>query len=395
MSETAPSHARLALLEPRRFGRYRLHAELAAGGMARIYFATFDGPGGFVKPCVVKKIRPEVLLDEPDLKTMFLTEAKVAALLSHPNIVQAFDFGECDGEYYLALEHVEGATLADIIKKSRHLGFSMRLSATVHVGIALCEALTYAHAAKSASGEPLRLVHRDISPANVLVSTTGAVKLADFGVVKSTLNAFVSRPGVLKGKATYLSPEQARLEPLDARSDLYSLGLVLYELCTGKKPLARPSFTDSVRAAASPDIPAPSSFITPFPERLEAILTRALRIHREKRYPTADAMRADLEAFRAESGWGSATRELADLLQKLFPDGMPTSPRMPSRTLSPHLVIAPREEPPVALEDDDVVVVVDDRPERDAPRPGRWRDVAIAAVLGLLATAAFWLFVLP
>lgn len=381
-----PPLPQLSLVEPDRFGRYRLLTELGGGGMARVWLADYDGPGGFVKPCVVKKVRRD-LVQDTEFRSMFLSEARVAALLSHPNIVQAFDFGETQGEYYLALEYVEGASLADVLRVTRARGLPPGLSVVVHVGICLCEALSYAHSARSPEGAPLNLVHRDVTPANVLVSRTGAVKLADFGVVKSSINAAASKPGVLKGKLSYLSPEQARLEPLDHRADLFSLGLLLYELATGRAALARGSVEDSVRAAARADIARPSTFMA-FPPRLELILSKALQARRDDRYACADAMRADLEAFRAEQRWGPATRELAELLSQLFPDGMPTR-----RRPSPRLALAPVSEAPVEVDCADVELI--EGPDGERPvGPFPWREVAVAAALGLGASAAFWLFVL-
>ncbi|MGC4116681.1 MAG: serine/threonine-protein kinase [Myxococcales bacterium] len=375
----------LALLQTERFGRYRLLAELGGGGMARVFLANFDGPGGFVKPCVVKKVRPE-FLNDAEFRSMFLNEARVAALLNHPNIVQAFDFGECEGEHYLALEYVEGASLSDVVRACRQAGRTLPLSVVTHVGIAICEALSCVHAARGPDGAPLRAIHRDVTPGNVLVSRTGAVKLADFGVVKSSLNVMASKPGVLKGKATYLSPEQARLEPLDQRSDLFALGLVLYELCTGRSALARGSFEASVRAAATADVALPCSFIPGFSARFERILARALTARRDDRYGSADEMRAALEAYRAEERLEPATRELAKLLAELFPEAMPNQlaspPPASPRTAAP---------PPEPLEE----IGIDEVEMLEPPPQSHWREAAVAAVVGLVATAAFWLFVLP
>ncbi|HEY3452911.1 MAG TPA: serine/threonine-protein kinase [Myxococcales bacterium] len=385
--DTAASRRHLALLQTERFGRYRLLAELGGGGMARVFLANFDGPGGFVKPCVVKKVRPEYLHDA-EFRSMFLNEARVAALLSHPNIVQAFDFGECDGEHYLALEYVEGASLADVVRACRKAGRTVPLSVVTHVGIGLCEALSCVHAARGPDGAPLRAIHRDVTPANVLVSRTGAVKLADFGVVKSALNAMASKPGVLKGKATYLSPEQARLEPLDSRSDLFGLGLVLYELCTGRSALARGSFEASIRAAANAEIALPSAFVPGFPPRFERILARALTARRDDRYASADEMRAALEVYRSEERFGPANQELSALLVELFPNGMPTKP--------PAAPPSPLAAPVTPAEIDEIDEIDFEEVELLEPPPTRhWREIAFAAAVGLAATAAFWLFVLP
>jgi serine/threonine-protein kinase len=292
--------------------------------MARIYYASLDGPAGFVKPCVIKKVLPEYA-QLPDFQRMFSDEARVAALLSHPNIVQAFDFGEVRGEYFLALEWVDGAPLAAMMKRAAEMRTWFDPGAALHVVVSLCDALGYAHSATAAGGQPLGVIHRDVTPGNILISKRGAVKLTDFGVVKSAVNQALSKPATLKGKIPYMSPEQARCESVYQRSDIYSLGILLYELTTGQRLFRRSSMTESLRAVSDGEVTLPSGFMR-YPSELEAILRRALAKRREERYPTARMMQEDLERYRTANGIPPGAVSLAGLLEALFPEGMPTAP---------------------------------------------------------------------
>jgi len=385
---TVPPGLRPAPMPGVAFGKYRLLRELALGGMARIYLATSDGPGGFLKPCVIKKILPE-FAKRADFSEMFINEARIAALLSHPNIVQAFDFGEVEGDFFLALEWVDGASLASVISACKRRGAMPDLNITTHVGMSLCEALSYAHAARDPSGEPLNIVHRDVTPGNVLISTSGAVKLTDFGIVKSSINATHSRPNVLKGKLAYMAPEQIQSGQFDARTDLYSLALVLYELATGRRPFERATLAQSLAAASQGSLPRPSEFM-PFPSHLERILCRALAVDPKERYPTAHSLLAALDAFRAEQPWMSPTHELAQLLRELYPKGCPAGARALNPPRSVTALARPPKEGSIAFaEADDVIEVM---PAAEGFVPHSWRDPLWAVAAGLIASASFWLF---
>ena len=213
-------------------GKYRLVRDLGTGGMARVFLASLDGPDGFAKPYVLKRILPEYARDE-QFAQMFAIEAKVASMLSHPNIVNVFEFAIEKDDYYLVLEYVAGASLDRIVHAARKQGVPLGAQVAVEIGLGLARALAYAHGLVLPNGTPLELVHRDISPGNVLVSYDGSVKLTDFGVVKTSVTATVA--GVVKGKWSYMSPEQISSQPVDRRSDLFSLGVVLYELATGQR----------------------------------------------------------------------------------------------------------------------------------------------------------------
>jgi serine/threonine-protein kinase len=286
--------------------------------MAHIFLASIDGPDGFSKTCVIKRILPEYAsLDA--FSRMFADEAKVAALLSHPNIVQVFDFGKIDGQYYLAMEWIQGESLDRLMRHASKLSIPLGPRVAVDVGIAVSAALDYAHAKTLPDGTPLQLVHRDITPGNVLVSREGIIKLGDFGIVKSTVNLDRTVAGVVKGKYAYMSPEQISNRPLDHRSDLFSLGIVLYELSTGRRLFKRETIEATILATSQAEVPPPSEVSPGFPPALESILLRLLAKDPNARYQSAHELHDDLERFRGSQGWTSGGRELALLVNKVFP----------------------------------------------------------------------------
>ncbi|MFB1483502.1 serine/threonine-protein kinase [Corallococcus sp. RDP092CA] len=301
-----------------RFGKYRMVQRLATGGMAHLFLATLDGPDGFSKACVIKRILPEYANLEPFAR-MFADEAKVAALLTHPNIVQVFDFGKIEGQYYLAMEWIQGQSLDRIMRHAAAANIPLGPRVTVDVGLAMSDALTYAHAKTLSDGTPLKLVHRDITPGNVLVSRDGIVKLADFGIVKSSVNLERTVAGVVKGKYAYMSPEQITNRELDHRSDLYSLGIVLYEASTGRRLFKRDTMEATILAASQGDVPPPSQVAPGFPPELERILLKCLAKEPAQRYQTARELHDDLERYRTAQHWTSGGRELATLMATLFP----------------------------------------------------------------------------
>ncbi len=311
------------------FGKYRLVKKLAAGGMAQIYLATIDGPQGFSKTCVIKRILPQ-FANMDDFSEMFVTEAKVAALLSHPNIVQVFDFGSIDSQYYLAMEWIDGTSLNGLMRAAAKAKVPLGPELAVHLGIPLCDALSYVGAMRMPNGEALNLVHRDVTPGNVLISNTAEVKLTDFGVVKTSVNAKSTSAGVLKGKFAYMSPEQVRHQVLDHRSDLFSLGVVLFEVATGQRLFKRATIADMLAAVGNADIPMPTEICPGFPEEVERILLKALEREPEDRYQSAREMMADLDAYRIAQQLPSGRRELSSLMATLFPDSVSASSFEPS-----------------------------------------------------------------
>lgn len=303
------------------FGRYRILHRIASGGMAEVYRAVAVGEGGFQKEVVLKRIRPELAAD-PRFGAMFVEEAKLAATLTHANIVQVLDLGRVDGEYFLALESIRGRDLRQVLDQHRAEGTLMPLELALLVAVDVARALDYAHRRRDRDGRPLGLIHRDLSPHNVLLSFEGEVKLADFGVAK-VLGRGVTERGALKGKIAYMSPEQARTDEIDQRSDLYALGILVQELTTGAHPFAGGGDLEVLdrvqRGAAAP----PARPGAPLPAPLSAFLGRALEPDRAGRFQTAaDALRA-LEAVVGAEPARATASDLAAYMRGRFPYEVP------------------------------------------------------------------------
>ena len=261
---------------------YVLEERIAVGGMAEIFRARRQGPAGFAKRVAVKRVLPDLSRD-PAFVAMFLEEARLQARLSSANLVQVFDFGEEQGAYFLVMEYVDGVDLAALLA---HAG-PLPLPVAAHLGRELCQALVDLHAATGDDGAPLNVVHRDVTPANVLLSATGDVKLGDFGVAKARARSQRTARGAIKGKLAYLSPEAARGEELDQRADLYGLGLVLFEATTGERFLLADDEIALLRLAERPRWRSPTSLRPDLPRACEELLTRLLAPEPERRLPNA------------------------------------------------------------------------------------------------------------
>ena len=296
-----------------RFGKYELIERIAKGGMGETYLAELQAVAGVTKRVVIKKMLPQVAEDAA-LVEAFVQEARITAGLSHGNIAQVFDFGEIDGEYFLAMEYVRGRSLLDVLGGLPRAGYpNLPYPVTAYVVIELLKALHYAHTRTDPDGRPLNIVHRDISHDNVLISYEGDVKLVDFGVAKSAAKGRAeTEPGLVKGKYRYLSPEQAQAKPLDARSDLFSVGIVLYELLAGASPFAgrgQRVMTQIVSGEISPlRVRAPD-----VPEALVDVTMRALERDKELRPGSAREMQEALSRWlftRTPDFSGDVLREL-------------------------------------------------------------------------------------
>lgn len=283
-----------------RFGPYELVEQIGSGGMAEVHRArALDA--GFDRPLALKLIRPQ-LCDDDTWVRMFTDEARLMAQLHHPNIVQVFDFGEVDGRYYLAMELVDGADLGWLID-NLDPGNPIPVSIGVYIALEVCRGLAHAHGKRGPDGQLLNLVHRDISPPNVLVSWEGEVKLTDFGIAKARRRAVETTQGKIKGKFAYMAPEQVRGEPLDLRTDLFALGALMHELLTGKPLFQEGSPAATIRKVMHAPVPPPSQQNPLVPPELDAIVQRALSRDPPLRYQTADALYADLLACaRATTG---------------------------------------------------------------------------------------------
>jgi serine/threonine protein kinase len=279
-------------------GRYVIRKKLAEGGMAEIFLAQSRGPEGFEKQVVIKRIR-SVLADDPSFVQMFIAEARVASRLNHANIVHIFDFDRHDDSYYLAMEYVRGKSLADVHRRARDEGRPFPQLLAAQVALEVARGLAYAHKLTE-HGQPLGLVHRDVTPHNVLVSFEGAVKLTDFGIAKASNRA--STAGMLKGKFAYMSPEQARGEPVDARTDIFALGITSWELLTGTRLFDGESDVAVLRAVQGRPIPSPRDLNPAVDPDLSALVLRALQRDPAQRYQSAgDFERALLQYVIGEA----------------------------------------------------------------------------------------------
>ncbi len=298
-----------------KLGKYTLIKKLAVGGMAEVFLARADGPMGFAKKCVVKRILPH-FNDDPRFIEMFLGEARLAAELNHPNLVQIFDFGQHDGQYYLAMEFIDGANLRVLNQAARKLSGPMSFALSARMIALAAEGLHFAHELRDEHGQLVNLVHRDISPDNILVSRNGAVKVVDFGIAKASTQPHLTKSGMIKGKMAYMPPEQLAREPLDRRADLFALGIVFYELVTGGMPFDATSEVSIIQAIMSQKpLEKPTVYRPDCPPELEAIVSKCLEKDKEKRYQSCVELQADLETFIRSTGETAGTREIAALVE--------------------------------------------------------------------------------
>jgi len=301
---------------PLRLGPYELLRRIATGGMAEVYLARRGGPHGFKKIVAVKRILPQYARD-PDFVAMFVDEARVCARLGHPNIVQVFDFGEQDGELYMAMEYVDGTTGARLVRAAAGRGEDISLDVSLHVTLSILRALEYAHSARDEDGRPLALVHRDVSPGNVLIDRSGAVKLTDFGIARAAEIERRTDAGQLKGKLGYMSPEQVVGRELDARSDLFTAGIVLAEML-----ILRPLFSggkelDVLMRIRDADVSPIDRTASRVPDDIRSVLFRALARDPNLRWPTAGAFAEAIEDIVRRRRLQIGPSRLATLVEKL------------------------------------------------------------------------------
>ncbi|WP_437576809.1 protein kinase domain-containing protein [Sorangium sp. So ce887] len=303
---------------PVALGRYRLLKKIGMGGMAEIWVASVAGISGVRKICVVKRILPH-LIDSPEFVRMFLDEARIAATLDHPNLVQMYDIEEVDGVPVIAMEYLHGEDLRTVKKSLRSANRRMPFEHAITIAAGVAAGLHYAHEKVGFDGRPLDIVHRDVSPHNVFVTYDGAVKILDFGIAKATNRVNETRDGALKGKVPYMSPEQCTSEQLDRRSDIYSVGILLYELSTGSR-LFRRGVTEFelMRAIVEDPVLPPIQVCSDYPPELQRIVLKCLERDREKRYATARDLQIDLEAFAREERLATSSLALSSFMAELF-----------------------------------------------------------------------------
>lgn len=302
-------------------GKYQLIRKLAVGGMAEVYLAKAEGPMGFAKTLVLKRILPH-LAEDQSFVDMFLGEAKLAAQLNHPNVVQIFDFGEADGQYYIAMEYIDGPNLRALSKRANEVGHKIGYTLAAKTISFACEGLSYAHDfCDPETGEPFNLIHRDISPDNILLSKNGGVKVVDFGIAKAAGQGHHTKTGTLKGKLAYMPPEQLSAKPLDRRVDIFALGIVLYELVTGDKPFDSSSEVSIMRAILYEPLTPAAAKRADIPPLLSKILDKALAKDRDQRYGSCRELQADLERFILSTGEAVGSYQLQQLVATLATQG--------------------------------------------------------------------------
>jgi len=361
----------------RQFGPYRLVRQIAVGGMAEIHLAKTKGIAGFEKYVALKMIHPNLAEDEQFIQ-MLVDEAKIAVQLNHGNIAQTFDLGRVGNTFYITMEYVDGADLYKILRKGSEMdGFEMPLDICAFVGKEVASALDHAHRKKDHLGKTLGIVHRDVSPQNVLVSFAGEVKLVDFGIAKASMKARQTAAGVIKGKYYYMSPEQAWGDQLDYRSDIFSAGIVLYEMITGQMLYLEEDLHRLLEMARNADIAPPSTLRKGIPPQLERIVMNALKKDRRERYQSAGDFATDLERFLHAYSPVFTASKVAAMIKQIVggPVAIPDNEvevrdgPIATHTLSMEDLILDKEE----LQDENSVIfrVADLKPKQPIAQPKR------------------------
>lgn len=326
-------------------GRYVLRNLLAKGGMANVWLASSEGAGGFQKKVVIKTILPN-LADYADFKRMFVEEALVAARLSHPNVIQIFDLGECQGSYFIAMEHIDGRTLRQLNRQLKASRVVPPAWFVLQVIAAACDGLEHAHNHRDEAGNLASVVHRDVSPENIMVAFTGDTKVLDFGIAKASTGTTKTRTGVLKGKHAYMAPEQIEAAASgtgpDLRSDIYALGVVLYEMLSGRRPYRAPNPLALMRAileGAAEPLHARCPWV---PQPLSELVAKAMSRTADERFQTAGELRDAIEAYLRGTGTFPTRADVAAYMRAAFDREVHGSHARP--TPSAELPIAEVEE---------------------------------------------------
>jgi serine/threonine-protein kinase len=373
---------------PRRFGKYTLIRKIALGGMAEIFLALQKSMAGFEKLIVVKRILPHLAKDRAFID-LLLAEARIAATLNHPNVAHIYDVGESEGQFYIAMEHIHGEDLRSIVRQMKKVGeTAFPLEHALAIVMGCCGGLAYAHERTNLDGQPMDIVHRDVSPQNILVTFTGDVKLVDFGIAKAGRGQMEDTgSGQLKGKVPYMSPEQAQGLVLDGRSDIFSLGIMLFELCTGKRLFRGANELETLKTIVEGEYPRPRALNPNLQPRLEEIILRSLEKDPAKRYQSARDMQADLEDYIRTEQLKVSPLSLGAWMQHLFGDKLTEQKKMLSEGKQLAEVIAAQ----VAAEEEAAAREAATRSGVRQKAPSRAPWIAVA-LLGLLAAAGAVIF---
>ncbi|HRI66785.1 MAG TPA: serine/threonine-protein kinase, partial [Polyangium sp.] len=309
--------------------QYRVLEKLAAGGMAEVFLAERVGLEGFKKRVAIKRVLPH-LSQKTRFIAMFLDEARVSAYLTHSNVAQVFDIGVGENAYFIVMEYVEGADLKSVMEFMRKTGRSIPVEVAVHVAEKMCEGLSYAHEAKTPEGEPLCIVHRDVSPPNVLITKYGEVKIVDFGLAKATSQLEKSDPGIVKGKFSYLSPEAAQGQDVDARADIFAAGIILWEMLAQKRLFLGENDARTVMLVRAANIPPLTPLNKDVPPELEKIIAKALARDPDKRYATAREFGRDLTSFLYKYGKPVSSHDVAEMVRNTVASRKPVARAKPT-----------------------------------------------------------------
>src|SRR5262245_14514134 len=287
--------------------------------MAEVFLAVRPGLEGFEKTLAIKRIRPHLSSEEAFVK-MFLNEAKLAAQLQHPNIVQIFDLGKINNSYFIAMEYISGRDMSRVVPKAEKNGIQFPIEYALSIAAAVLDGLAYAHTKTDDFGVPLNIVHRDITPENIMVGWNGNVKILDFGIAKATIQTDQTKAGEIKGKLAYMSPEQGMGKVLDARSDIFALGVVLYEWITGYKMFTGENEMAILKSIVDGRIYPPSYFREDIPEGIEDILMKALSKDVEQRYQNAADMQFDILQWLHGAEFSPSNAHMSNFMKQIFAD---------------------------------------------------------------------------
>ena len=372
--------------KPERFGRYVLLDRIGAGGMAEVFRAVMPGAQGFRQTFVVKRILAE-RSRATDFVDMFVQEARIGSLLSHPNIVQVFDFGNVGGDYFLAMEYLRGRDVQVVMRELRKQNLLCPVPVAAFIAHEVASCLGYAHDLVGADGKRLNIVHRDVSPSNIMCLRTGGVKLLDFGIAKAAGDQSENtEQGLFKGKLAYVAPERIKNEAMDGRVDLFALGVVLWEMLVGRRLFRGKSELDTLTRVLEMKVPPPSSERPDVPASLDAVVLRALERDRNLRYPNGQAMADDLEVVMRETGFHA--RMLPDLLREAFGSDAARSQETMS-SVTPEMLAALADDTATNTGTAGPVAVVAPPPPRQSWRraAGVAGAVAVTAALAALLVA--------
>ncbi|MEL6543699.1 MAG: serine/threonine-protein kinase, partial [Myxococcota bacterium] len=298
---------------PITFGKYLLLDRINVGGMAEVFKAKTFGIEGFERIIAIKRILPN-MADDEEFINMFVDEARIAVQLSHANIVQIYELGKFENQYYIAMEYVSGKDLRQLLDRYRKKGKVLPVPAAAYITARICEGLDYAHRKKDPAGRQLNVIHRDVSPQNILVSYEGAVKITDFGIAKAEDRASKTQAGVLKGKFGYMSPEQVRGLEIDHRSDIFAVGILLYEMVTGKRLFIGESDFSTLERVRKAEIIPPTEHNPDLSPEFEQVVLRTLARERDERYQWASELFDDLQQFLIEANTIYNAKRLSALL---------------------------------------------------------------------------------